>query len=331
MQHYAAVIAQICAEPEEILRFVLGIGAPWFTPREELLCAPMHNVACLDVPLDRLAESALEDPSLAFLNRVLARLGSDPQFQRHLADSAAAGDGQRVLSLLDGLVCDADGDDADCIELDDVWLEELCGGRGALPLALVLLAGAVGSGHALPGVDSRVLSGLMPVGAGGGSLRHQAPWMAQALPLIRAFEGLALEAYLDPVGIATIGYGTIRYPDGQTVQLGDRISAEAAEQLLQRALLNHYAPALFEAIPASRRYAPSQQAALISFTYNVGTGALRSSTLRRRLLAGEEPELVISEELPLWCRGDGQVLPGLVRRRAAEVALFLSAQASQAG
>jgi len=134
----------------------------------------------------------------------------------------------------------------------------------------------------------------------------------------------ALEAYVDPVGIPTIGYGTIRYPDGQAVQLGDRISAERAEQLLLDAVHRHYAPAVFEAIPSARRYSPQQQAALISFTYNVGVGALQRSSLRRRLLAGEDPEQVIAEELPRWSRGDGRELAGLVRRRAAEVALFRS-------
>ncbi|MEB3235387.1 MAG: lysozyme, partial [Cyanobacteriota bacterium] len=149
-------------------------------------------------------------------------------------------------------------------------------------------------------------------------------WLDHALPLVRQFEGLALEAYLDPVGIPTIGYGTIRYPGGQAVQLGDRISQQRAEQLLEAALREHYGPAVFAAIPAARRYRPQQQAALISFAYNVGVGALQSSSLRRRLQAGDDPVLVITQELPRWCRGDGQVLPGLVRRRAAEVALFSS-------
>jgi len=243
------------------------------------------------------------DPSLAFLNRVLARLNTDPQFWHDLAECT------------------------DCLELDDVWLEELSGGRGGLPLALALLAGSLGSGHALPGLDPGALAGLgewvAPAGRGGRSAASE-PWQQHALPLIQEFEGLALEAYLDPVGIATIGYGTIRYPDGQAVQLGDRISAERAEQLLLNAVHERYAPAVFAAIPAARRFSPQQQAALISFTYNVGVGALQGSTLRRRLLAGDDPQQVIAEELPRWTRGGGRELPGLVRRRAAEVALFRS-------
>ena len=228
------------------------------------------------------------------------------------------------------LVVDPDGGRAGCeccddyLDLDDAWLEASSGAsRGGMPLALALLAGALGSGHAIPAFDPGSLGGLQRFAISTSGPRGLQPgWQQHAMPLIREFEGLALEAYSDPVGIPTIGYGTIRYPDGKPVQLGDRISAEQAEQLLADALANRYAPAVLAAIPSSRDYSAAQQAALISFTYNVGVGALQRSSLRRRLLAGEEPQQVIAEELPRWSRGDGRELPGLVRRRAAEVALF---------
>ena len=63
-----------------------------------------------------------------------------------------------------------------------------------------------------------------------------------------------------------------------------------------------------------------QRDALISFCFNVGAGAPESSTLRKRLLAGESPAAVIAEELPRWCKGPNGPLEGLKRRRAAEVA-----------
>ena len=230
---------------------------------------------------------------------------------------------------VDGL--DADGfDDRNLglnLALDDDALLGLAGGRGAMPLALALLAGTLGSGHALPWLDPSSLESVEWLN-GGGSRRAQGlqpHWDDHALPLIRQFEGLALEAYLDPVGIPTIGYGTIRYPDGKPVQLGDRITALRAEQLLRDAVAEHYAPALLAAIPPAHDYTAAQQAALLSFTYNVGVGSVQRSTLRRRLLAGEDPQLVIAEELPRWSRGGGRELPGLVRRRAAEVALFVEA------
>ncbi|MDJ0532783.1 MAG: lysozyme [Xenococcaceae cyanobacterium MO_207.B15] len=52
------------------------------------------------------------------------------------------------------------------------------------------------------------------------------------LDLIKKWEGFRSEAYLDPVGIPTIGYGTIRYPDGRKVGLGDTISEQVAEAFL---------------------------------------------------------------------------------------------------
>ena len=52
------------------------------------------------------------------------------------------------------------------------------------------------------------------------------------LDLIKKWEGFSLNAYIDPVGIATIGYGSIRYPNGEKVRLGDRISERDAEGYL---------------------------------------------------------------------------------------------------
>ena len=61
---------------------------------------------------------------------------------------------------------------------------------------------------------------------------------------------------------------------------------------------------------------------MVSFVYNLGVGALQGSTMRRRLMAGEDPATVVPQEFPKWVNGGGGPLPGLVRRRAAEVALF---------
>ncbi|MFM1812351.1 MAG: hypothetical protein RLZZ336_1289 [Cyanobacteriota bacterium] len=255
--------------------------------------------------------AATQDPALAFLDRLIARLQSDQDFCSELDACVSRGDANGFFALLEQGDLDPDG----TWELDDDWLEGLAGGRGGLPLALALLAGSLGAGQGLQALQQAPLALTANPG-------QPAPWQQHALPLIRHFEGLALEAYVDPVGVVTIGYGTTRYPDGRAVQLGDRISAEQADDLLAHSLTVQYAPELLEAIPPARFYSPRQQAALISFTYNVGSGALRSSSLRRRLLAGEDPQQVIAEELPRWCRGGDRELPGLVRRRAAEVVLF---------
>ena len=256
-------------------------------------------------------EVGTQDPALAFLDRLIARLQSDQVFCSELDACVSRGDTDGFFALLEHSDLDPDG----TWELDDDWLEGLAGGRGGLPLALALLAGSLGAGHGLQALPLAPLALTT-------NPSQPAPWLQHALPLIRHFEGLALEAYVDPVGVVTIGYGTTRYRDGRAVELGDRISAEQAESLLAYSLNAQYGPALLEAIPPARFYSPRQQAALISFTYNVGSGALNSSSLRRRLLAGDDPQQVIAEELPRWCRGGDRELPGLVRRRAAEVALF---------
>ena len=64
--------------------------------------------------------------------------------------------------------------------------------------------------------------------------------------------------------------------------------------------------------------------ATVSFTYNVGEGALSSSTFRRRINAGEDKATVFKEEFPKWVNGGNGPLPGLVRRRDAEVELATS-------
>ncbi len=151
------------------------------------------------------------------------------------------------------------------------------------------------------------------------------PWLEPALKLIREFEGLRLDAYICPARIPTIGYGTT-IMDGRSVRLGDKITKAEAEHLLSEQVQQNYAKQLFQLIPPLAKYPANQQAALISWTYNVGLGAVEESTLRKRLLAGEVPGKVAAEELPKWNKGDGKVLPGLVRRRAAELSLFLGTQ-----
>jgi GH24 family phage-related lysozyme (muramidase) len=152
----------------------------------------------------------------------------------------------------------------------------------------------------------------------------EAAWLEPAIKIIKEFEGLRLYAYQDAVGVWTIGYGTTRYPgtNGGPVRRGDTISNEQAEEFLRDQVLSLYAPGVLHLLPMAKDWSPNRIAALVSFAYNVGLSALERSTLRSRLLAGENPITVVSEELPRWNRGDNTVLPGLTRRRAAEVELF---------
>lgn len=139
-----------------------------------------------------------------------------------------------------------------------------------------------------------------------------------AAALARRFEGLYLKPYLCPAGVATIGFGSTRYENGIRVSLNDPpITAERAEQLLQWELQQ-------VCLPAVNRYCPNQptkvQAALLDFVFNLGAGRLAASTLRKRINAGDYAGA--QTELLKWVRGGGKVLPGLVKRRAAESLLL---------
>lgn len=149
---------------------------------------------------------------------------------------------------------------------------------------------------------------------------NQPAWFEPARKIIAEFEGCSLKAYPDPgTGDApwTIGYGHT----GPEVEKGSVISQAIADGLLAIDMKTA-ASAVFEYLPMAKDWTPNQQAALISFTYNVGATQLKISTLRQRLLAGEPPDGVIAMELPRWNKSGKQELPGLTRRRAAEVALF---------
>lgn len=139
-----------------------------------------------------------------------------------------------------------------------------------------------------------------------------------AAALIRRFEGFYSTPYLCPAGVPTIGFGSTRYVDGRAVQLTDPpITRAMAELMLIRTVLAVYLPAVLRLCPGVD--SPERLAALIDFCYNLGPGALRSSTLRRRVNAGRWS--AVPAELRKWVRGGGRVLRGLVRRREAEVEL----------
>jgi lysozyme len=138
------------------------------------------------------------------------------------------------------------------------------------------------------------------------------------LDLVKHFEGLYLKAYKDPVGIWTIGHGHtgLQHMDG-TVYPGRVITKAEAERLLR------YDMNQFERrVEAFAKVAlnDNQFAALVSFDFN--TGGLGKSTLLKKLNAGDYQGA--RAEFGKWTRGGGRVLPGLVRRRKAEAALFAS-------
>ena len=138
---------------------------------------------------------------------------------------------------------------------------------------------------------------------------------------VSRFEGCVLHLYNDPTNNATIGIGHL-------VHMGPINGTEPAEFrkgiTRQRALELLQQDARGAASAVSRLISvPLQQHeldALISFTFNCGEGSLQTSTLRRRLNAGDRAG--VPEELRKWVLSAGRKLPGLVRRRDAEGALF---------
>lgn len=99
---------------------------------------------------------------------------------------------------------------------------------------------------------------------------------------------------------------------------------QAEGEELLAADVREFEVCLGRAVSAVRLNA-NQYGALVSWSFNVGCGNMQSSTLVRRLNAGENPNTVAAEELPKWNRAGGQVVEGLTRRRREEVALFQTA------
>lgn len=141
------------------------------------------------------------------------------------------------------------------------------------------------------------------------------------IDLIKRFEGCRLTAYYCPARVLTIGYGHT----GQDVKPGMTITQQQADALLRRDLQR------FErAVSESVKYPLTQPMydALVSFAFNCGTAALKTSTLLRLLNQGDVQGA--AAQFDRWTKGGGKVLPGLVRRRAAEKAMFLTTAAGTA-
>ncbi|KFC74494.1 Lysozyme [Bosea sp. LC85] len=135
----------------------------------------------------------------------------------------------------------------------------------------------------------------------------------EGLALIKRWEGCRLAAYKDVAGVLTIGYGST----GPHVRPGSRITQGEAERLLLRDL------ARFERAVATLVTVPlndGQFAALVSFAFNVGEGALARSTLLKKLNAGDVT--AVPGELMKWVNASGRKLAGLVNRRSAEAGLW---------
>lgn len=141
----------------------------------------------------------------------------------------------------------------------------------------------------------------------------------KGVALIKEFEGCKLTAYQDSVGVWTIGYGWTQPVDGKPIRAVMTIKQETAERLLKTGLVS-YESDVSRLVKVS--LTQGQFDALVSFTYNLGARSLSTSTLLRKLNAGDYAGA--ADELLRWNKAGGKVLNGLTRRREAERALFLS-------
>lgn len=136
--------------------------------------------------------------------------------------------------------------------------------------------------------------------------------------LIVRYEGLSLKPYKDPVGIWTIGYGHTGRDSDRWGPAGHTITLHHAEEILEHDL-EKFEAAVEELCPGANA---NQFSALVSFAFNVGATRLSNSTLRRKFLKSDFQGA--ADEFPKWVHAGGKVLPGLVKRRAAERTLFLT-------
>lgn len=120
--------------------------------------------------------------------------------------------------------------------------------------------------------------------------------------------------YICPAGFWTIGYGHLCDPTHPPISEAEGAAYLAKDLTMALSATLRYCPML-SAEPVERL------AAIVDFTFNLGAGLLQTSTLRRRL--NQRDWSSAASELRRWVYGGGKVLPGLVTRREAEVALLI--------
>ncbi|KAL2004751.1 hypothetical protein VTN00DRAFT_3279 [Thermoascus crustaceus] len=142
------------------------------------------------------------------------------------------------------------------------------------------------------------------------------------LDLIKSFEKMVPDVYDDGAGNPTIGYGHLCVDwECSDVPFPKPLSEPDASNLLAGDLVR-FQDALTNALADPVTLNDNQYGALVSWTFNIGEGHMRSSDLVRDMNAGQHPVDVANRELPLWVNAGGQRMEGLVRRRQAELDLF---------
>jgi len=135
--------------------------------------------------------------------------------------------------------------------------------------------------------------------------------------LIKKYEGCRLDSYLCDAGVATIGWGNTIYEDGVKVKLGDKITQERAESLLQW----HIKEEIYNRVKIPAWLSKEQEEAVVSLIYNIGYVAYNKSSLKKDI-DNEDIKGIFTNWN--WISGGGKPLRGLCKRRAEELLLFFS-------
>ncbi|MCC8409925.1 lysozyme [Mucilaginibacter sp. UR6-1] len=134
-------------------------------------------------------------------------------------------------------------------------------------------------------------------------------------------EGVKLKAYLDVAGIPTIGVGFTYYPHGGKIKLGDTITIEQCTEYFN-IIVQSFEDAVSKAVKININQ--HQFNALVSFSFNVGIQAFKSSTLLKKINS-QSTEQDIKAEFLKWKRAGGKVVDGLLKRRIREANLYFTA------
>lgn len=150
--------------------------------------------------------------------------------------------------------------------------------------------------------------------------------------LIKHFEGVRYKPYMCSGNVWTIGCGHALYPRQLVMNLADRAkfelkpednrewTKEEVDGLLKHDLQRFELGVL--RLLGSLQPTQSEFDALVSFSFNLGLGTFQRSTVRSAFIRGDKTRA--GEVLLKYCRAGGRVLKGLVRRRMAEHAMFMS-------
>jgi len=136
------------------------------------------------------------------------------------------------------------------------------------------------------------------------------------IELLKHFEGCELKAYQDSVGVWTIGYGHTK-----GIYEGLEITQSEAEKMFVDELPEYEGYITDKVVPMLQQH---EFDALVCWVYNLGPTNLSSSTMLKKLNAGEFKEVPF--QMKRWDKAGGQPLLGLTRRRNAEALLFKGEQ-----